>query len=85
MARETAADERARRAEADYSNLRTQYRDLRLQLAAAAREIQSRDEAAAQAEAIRRAEAAALPSVSVQTEFISMIVPLPTPTRAAGR
>lgn len=85
VARETAADERARRAEADYSNLRTQYRDLRLQLAAAAREIQSRDEAAAQAEAIRRAEAAALPSVSVQTEFISMIVPLPTPTRAAGR
>jgi len=85
VARETAAADRARKAEADYSALRDQFRHLRIQLASAAREIDALQEADAQAGALKRAESFSRPVAAVQTDFISMILPLPNPVRAAGR
>jgi hypothetical protein len=48
VARETAAADRATKAEADYAALREQFRHLRMQLAAAARDLDARQEADAQ-------------------------------------
>jgi len=57
--------------------LRARYRELRLQLAAASREQERQQKLLTQASALRNAEAYARPTATVQTDFVSMILPLP--------
>jgi len=54
---------------------------VRLQLSRTSRESERLSEERAQSDALRRSAAAANPTAAVQTEWISMILPLPTPQK----
>jgi len=77
--REASTSERARRAEESLEALKKSYREVRQQLGKALTSAEKARTDLRSAEAARRAIAGSHPCASVQTEWVSMILPLPTP------
>jgi len=81
--REASTSERARRAEEALEALKKSYREMRTQLGKALTQGEKAATELRNMEAARRAAASTLPCASVQTEWVSMILPLPAPKGGA--
>ena len=78
-AREAEADSRARASEAELEGLKGAHGEVRAQLAKAVTQASSASDRLQNFEQHRAREASSNPSVGMQTEWVSMILPLPMP------
>jgi len=83
--REAATSERANRAEEALTDLKKAYREVRMQLARAVSASEKASSDLRAAEAARRTAAGSKPNAAVQTEWVSMILPLPAPRSPDSR